>query len=395
MSFPPDVIERKKTVFKTMKTWLKVLPLEEASGFFIDQNTFVTNFHTIAHWKSLPPKFPFSIDILGAAQHLKYLNLASIRLTGVRQLSLVYDLALLKTSEPVPEEFVLKPGKPTNKNIYIIGYPSGVLPLVRKFSGRIITQNSFEILMEVNSSRSSFGGASGSPMLNEKGEVVGVFSKSLENESWLSGAPIEHVVRLQEQPDLSDTPLEDLVKQEINNLRALAESGDPLAQFTLGDRLMEGEILKQNTEDAVKWLKRAAMQNQLHASARLASYFSQAILDLEKKFWIHEPPEKEILIRECYRWLLKAAELGDMRAQHHLALFKIKGYGSKKNPEEAVDWLFKAAAQGYSKSYKALSGWAGGKSISPHLQNKIESYLKTLNGGEINSCPRSFSNPQN
>ena len=392
-TIPSQVSEKKHAVFKPVRAFLQIFLLEEASGFFIDQNTFVTNFHVVAGWKDINPKFPFSIDITSAFQHIKYPNVTSIRFTGVQQLSILHDLALLKTSEPVPEEFVLKPGKTINKNIYIIGYPRNFLMLARQFSGRIIEQNDSEILVDVNSSRHSFAGASGSPLFNENGEIVGVLSQGVGDKmGLLSSIPIKYVLQLQELPDLPHIPLENLIKQEKKKLKTLAESGDPLAQVTLGHKLFTKGRSTNNDELALKWLKKAAMQNQPSAFMLIAVWFREKIEDLKRTSVAQEPMELELLQKELHRWLLKGAEHGDVWCQYHLAMLKAKGmYGVSKNLEESMDWLFKAAVQGHSESHRMLSRQANKKSNSPHLQSKIESYLKALNSEERNSCRHTFS----
>ena len=50
-SIPQQVAEKEHTVFKPIRVFFKIFPFESASGFFIDQNTFVTNFHVLAKWK--------------------------------------------------------------------------------------------------------------------------------------------------------------------------------------------------------------------------------------------------------------------------------------------------------------------------------------------------------
>ena len=387
---PPKVMRQKHAVLKPMRTFLKVIPLEEASGFFIDQNTFVTNFHVLAKWaKHIPSKFPFSLDITRAPQHLKYPNLKSIQFTGVQQLSILHDLVLLKTSKPVPEEFILKPGKTINKNVYIIGYPGNdIFMLVRQFSGRIIEQNSFNITVDVDFPLRSFEGVSGTPMFNENGEVVGVFSSEYTPTGLVVGIPIKHTVQLQELPDLSHIPLEDLIQNEINNLKALAESGDPLAQFTLGFKLLEGEILTKNEEDAIKWLKKAAMKNQLSAVVLILNWLRNKIDEL----WIQGSTDSETFKREFRRWLLHAAKNGSVWAYFYLSYLTAhsagKRYGFQKNLEDSADWLFKAAKKGHDKSHKLLLRIANKKSNPPYLQSKIEFYLK-----ELKSCPHALSNP--
>lgn len=58
---------------------------------------------------------------------------------------------------------------------------------------------------------------------------------------------------------------------------------------------------------------------------------------------------------EMVRWLKKAAKGGHAVAQHHLAFAYQVGVGVRENPEQAVYWHLKAADQGHAQSQIQLS----------------------------------------
>ena len=93
--------------------------------------------------------------------------------------------------------------------------------------------------------------------------------------------------------------------EEVIRLRRAAEQGNVIAQFNLGVRYDDGEGVKQNREEAVKW----------------------------------------------YR---KAAEQGNVFAQFNLGVSYYKGEGVEQDNAEASKWFRKAAEQGCDRAKKAL-----------------------------------------
>ena len=54
------------------------------------------------------------------------------------------------------------------------------------------------------------------------------------------------------------------------------------------------------------------------------------------------------------QWYTKAAEQGDARAQHNLAVCFKNGQGVEQDLEQAMTWYKKSAAQGYARAVQAL-----------------------------------------
>ena len=373
--------EPQKPVF-TIKRTLGNINLESATGFFIDQNTFVTTFHAVVKLK-----FPFNIDVKKAIQRSKGPKLGHIQITGVKQLSALHDLALLKTSEPVPEEFILKPGKLIGKNIYITGYPVDQLMRahLHHFSGMVIQKTAFRNLVNINSSRDSFQGLSGSPIFNEKGEVVGIVFREFSSSGLLLGIPIKYALQLQKSPDLPNIPVKDLIEHEIQQLRALARLGDSLAQIELGQMLLRGKVVKKNEDESLRWLERATTQNPKEALTFLVSWYIEKAYKSNKR-------EKRLLQRELKTLLLTAAEYGNVIAQYYLAMFIGQGaYGFQQSYEESLKWLFKAASQGHLKSYEILEQNAKREEAISHENHTARRYLRRLNNRQGGLCPNTIS----
>ncbi len=101
----------------------------------------------------------------------------------------------------------------------------------------------------------------------------------------------------------SDLDIEEPVEtdQDIQELIAKAEQGDPDAQYELGICYLHGEGVERNEEEAVKWLTEAAEQGHVDAQYELGIYYTY--VDYE----------------EAAKWLTEAAEQGHVDAQKKLA----------------------------------------------------------------------------
>ncbi len=144
-----------------------------------------------------------------------------------------------------------------------------------------------------------------------------------------------------------------------------AKQGDAAAQYRIGHFYATGKGVEKNIEVAKEWLLKSANQNFAMSQLRLYFIF-----------------EEEGNITEAVRWLAIAANTGDARAQFQLARFLLmngfpraeagnwciksaeQGYAEAQwlmsvllrdsNPDESVEWLKKAAAQGHEESIKQL-----------------------------------------
>ncbi len=95
--------------------------------------------------------------------------------------------------------------------------------------------------------------------------------------------------------------------QSFQQVKGLAERGDPVAQCRLGFMYAEGKGVKQDYALA-KW------------------------------------------------WYEKAAAQGDARSQYCLGIVYQEGLGVKQDFAQAKSWYEKAAAQGHAKAKEALQG---------------------------------------
>ena len=78
---------------------------------------------------------------------------------------------------------------------------------------------------------------------------------------------------------------EDYKKKAINCYMALAQSGFPTAQCTIGLKYRFGDGVEEDLEKAIKWLKRAAMQNHIEACRNLVDLYESIGKNREAKIW--------------------------------------------------------------------------------------------------------------
>jgi hypothetical protein len=112
---------------------------------------------------------------------------------------------------------------------------------------------------------------------------------------------------------------------------ALAERGDPEAQYKMGERYQSGDGVCKDHEEALKWYLRAGENGNMEAQRVLGCNYRHSILgksDLE----------------EAVKWYRLAARQGDETSQVALAEICLER-GDTQSYEEAFWWLREAADQ--------------------------------------------------
>ena len=302
------------------------------TGFFIAPNKFVTNFHVVSGLLSIVKTEDIILSQDGSSRTLK--------INGILAVSALHDLALLETTEAV-EHYLLIRQEPLQQqeNLFSTGYPGGKLVDIRKTSDSIIFSED-TISFFVNHF-SSFGGASGSPVVDEKKQVVGVQYSVSSN--------LIHSVTLRElqvfvQKGLINKPvnnLEQVIKNEIENLRNLAKQRNAKAQYIIGQMYYQGHEVAQNYAKAEEWFTQAAEQGHAEAQHNLGVMYSEG-KGVTQSFEM------------AVQWFEKAAEQDMTDAQYMLGLMYYKGEGITQNVEISFQWFEKAAEQGHAEAQYML-----------------------------------------
>gem|GEM_PF-3243955 len=123
--------------------------------------------------------------------------------------------------------------------------------------------------------------------------------------------------------------------------RPLAESGNPEAQFLIGEMYRRGLGVAPDGAQAASWLRLAADQG--HGQAR----FQLGIL-------YFDGTEVTRDYGEAASWFRLAADQGLAAAQFNLAVMLFDGLGMPQDADEALDWLRRSASGGVAQAQDLL-----------------------------------------
>jgi len=128
------------------------------------------------------------------------------------------------------------------------------------------------------------------------------------------------------------SPREAAKNKTISDLKEVAYAGDANAQVQLGVIYLTGDGVTKDDAEAVKWLRKAADQDNALGERYLAEMYYKGR---------GVPSDNE----EAAKYLRMAAEHEDAQSQYNLAVLYTKGQGVPRNLNEAVNLMRKAASQ--------------------------------------------------
>lgn len=125
------------------------------------------------------------------------------------------------------------------------------------------------------------------------------------------------------------------VDELLSQLMDAGESGDPAAQFELGNRYLNGIGVAQDNFEALRWFTLAAEQENPNAQYNIAVMYLNGI-------GVIKDPQQAI------NWFLRAADNGDPPSQFTLGVALFNGQlGVPQNTAEAYKWFTLAGAAGH------------------------------------------------
>src|SRR5258708_1133901 len=128
----------------------------------------------------------------------------------------------------------------------------------------------------------------------------------------------------------------------IADLKEMAAAGDVKSQVQVGLAYLTGDGVHKDDVEAMKWLRKAADQDNPVAQRFLAEmYFKGRGVTADNA--------------EAAKWLRMAPEQGDVQSQHNLAVLYTEGLGVPRNAKEALKWMRKSAEQGLAAGQVALA----------------------------------------
>lgn len=205
------------------------IPYSQGSGFFIDKNTLVTNFHCVAGADKVEFKIAGNEKVYKGAKVVKASD--------------DYDLAIIKTKQDFPFVKIDSLGKEkVGSKIYVIGNPRGLEGTISDgiLSGKRDNDGTeyLQITAPINP------GNSGGPVLNSKGEVIGVATFTFRNSQNLNFAmPIKYI-----------NECKDIVDIHPNKIAKIGHNNDAVAMtsYVKDEASYDAYFsLKNNTDETI------------------------------------------------------------------------------------------------------------------------------------------------
>jgi putative methionine-R-sulfoxide reductase with GAF domain len=143
---------------------------------------------------------------------------------------------------------------------------------------------------------------------------------SAESRKPMTQPPPAEVKSMPAKSSIPPNPLEEL--------RTLADKGDPNAQFALGARFATGEQVKQDYSEAVNWFSKAADQGHVVAQATLGAYY-----------WAGRGVPQDL--SQAYFWSTLARAGGDEASKYRAAVLSSRMTRSQiaAVQQQADNWL--------------------------------------------------------
>jgi hypothetical protein len=152
-----------------------------------------------------------------------------------------------------------------------------------------------------------------------------------------------------------------MFKSKIKKLIQEAESGDVLAQYNLGVNYLKGKGVSQDRRQALFWLEKAAAQGDEDAPGVIEIVKEGLALENERT----ELEKEEAKLseeyttlgfeyfdngqhKEAFPHLKKAADNGDVEAQHLVGWMFRTGNGTRQDFSKALDYIELATKQGHA-----------------------------------------------
>jgi TPR repeat protein len=119
----------------------------------------------------------------------------------------------------------------------------------------------------------------------------------------------------------------------------LADNGNAIAQFILGEMYRHGRGMPRNDTEAVMWYRKAADQGYARAQLNLGVMYADG----------RGVPKD---LGECVKWYRLAADQGYAHAQYNLGLMYVDAEGVPQDFVLAYMWFNLSAARGYQDAAK-------------------------------------------
>ena len=322
-------------------------------GFFIERNVFVANLHVVSNLLQNENTENIILSQEG--------NSSALKVKSLLRVSALFSLVLLETEESVTDflhfrklrEDILR----SNEEFIAMAYSNEVFTDLKK-TGNISYEDNKQYMFPIDKS-SYLEEAIGGPVLDEKGQIVGVVSGSEENilivtrTGHLKEFIMWNIGMRCTNSNLDHFPFSKAtacIEEEIKHLEVRAEEdSNRHAQSELASIFYKGlhykdeEYEGKHLREAIYWYKESAQQGHAPAKHKLASIY------YKEGYWTS--------YKDAFIWFQEAAKQDYIPSQYKLALMYSKGggVGFQKSYDYAFEWFQEAAKAGHAPSQYELA----------------------------------------
>ena len=368
-NIPSGVEEVKNSVVHLFLTTHK--ERSTGTGFILEDGVLVTNAHVLLD------KSDSFVNQINSG-HLSYIEifqegrLLDVQVTSIQAVDPIHDLVLLNIKGEIPPAIKKPQGEVdlTKEKLFFVGYPYKKLKAMGQKGPIEIfeSKNHAEIYMPV--STNDVSGASGSPIVNKKGQLMGILTSVSNikreiifsnNDSLFSLRNAEYGVQCSKNTSIKDCfqQMEDFHLKE-------ALKGDTYAQYKLSSYHHRNSRYKK----AFKWLEQAAQKGFVLAQHHLAYRFYSL-----KSY------------KEAIKWLELASQNGYKTSMNLLGSMYHQGQGVPQDYKKAMKF-FKAASSQKSitdSKYTIASMYARGEGVSVNHKEAIRWHQLAVESGSLKS----------
>ena len=342
------------------------------TGFILEDGTLVTNVHVILD-KSNSFVNQINSDHLPQIEIFQEGRLLDVQVISIQALDSVHDLALLNVKGSEIPPAIKKPRKKLDlkkEKLFFVGYPYGKLKAMGQKGPIEIFESKVHTEVHMPVSNSDVPGASGSPIVNKKREVVGILTSGSDlenkiifsnNDSLFSLQNAEYGVQCSKSTSIKNCfqQMEDFHLKE-------ALKGDTFAQYKLGlYYFIDSEYKK-----ALKWLKQAAQGEFILAQHQLGN----RLHTLE-------------LYKESFKWLELANQNGYKASMYLLGVMHYLGQGVPQDYKKAMKFFKDASSKKSIPNFKynVASMYARGEGVSKNHKEAIRWHQLAVESGSLKS----------
>ncbi|MGB5086663.1 MAG: peptidoglycan-binding protein [Methylocystis silviterrae] len=162
----------------------------------------------------------------------------------------------------------------------------------------------------------------------------------------------------------------------LATIERLAVEGNPVAQYEMGARLVEGRGAARDAKAAAHWFEKAAEMGLALAQYRLGSMYERGV-GVGRDY------------ARARQWYERAADSGNARAMHNVAVLLAEGGDGKPDYAAAAEWFRRAAEHGIRDSQFNLGIlYARGLGISRDLQQSYVWFSAAADQGDDDAAKK-------